>query len=179
MGWARISARSRLLTSDCMTLSHAWISQPKPIKGPNVMLWRPGILLIIIKGETLYANDEYVRLPNDEYVRLPTVTLQRFHIFEICFQHSTYGVICRFKFVFWRNRTVPSRSTVKGHISFKYIAPNVTYRWKGLVKSLPTIFNLWTLWPLYDLQGRFWGQSSTPSCEVSLERSCQQLSNDA
>jgi hypothetical protein len=107
------------------------------------------------------------------------VTLERFNSFEMCFRYSTEGVICRFKFVFWRNRTVPSRSTVKGHIRFKYITPHVTYRWKGLVKSFPTIYNLWTLWPLYDLQGRFWGQSSPPSCEVSLERSCQELSNDA
>jgi hypothetical protein len=50
------------------------------------------------------------------------------------------------------------------YIRFKYITPHVTYRWKGLVKSFLTICNLWTVWPLYDLQGRFWGQSSTPSC---------------
>jgi hypothetical protein len=51
---------------------------------------------IIIKGETLYANDEYVH-PS---LCLGTVSLERFNIFEIRFRYSTYGVICRFKFVF-------------------------------------------------------------------------------
>jgi hypothetical protein len=86
------------------------------------------------------------------------VTLERFNMFGICFPFLTEGVWCRFRFDFWGNRTVPSRSTVKGHMRFKYITSHVTYRWKGLVKSFPTICNLWQLWPLYDLQGRFWGQ---------------------
>jgi hypothetical protein len=40
---------------------------------------------VVIKGETLYANDEYV-------CRRAIVTLERLNIFEICFRCLTEGV---------------------------------------------------------------------------------------
>jgi hypothetical protein len=94
---------------------------------------------------------------------------------------SAYDVLIHMlvQVCFYWNWTVPVESTVQGHINCKLIPHHLTYRWKGPVKSFLTIHNFWTLWPLDDLQGRFEGQSSAPSCEVSLERSCQQLTNDA
>jgi hypothetical protein len=49
-----------------------------------------------------------------------TVTLERLNIFESRFQHPTYGVICRLKFVFISKLNVPFGSSVKVNIHFKY-----------------------------------------------------------
>jgi hypothetical protein len=101
----------------------------------------------------LYGNDKSVRPSVSPSVCLSEakISLQRDNIFERGFRHPTQEVLTQFKFVFKGNRKVPSRSTVKGHTNFKYIAPScevsLERSCKGLSNDIYMMGPVTVVWP--------------------------------